>query len=195
MATRDAPAPPFPDCWVAYGATNAELEAYGAAPRLAAGAAWATVAAQLVLVALLGLVVASGAPLWLRGVAAVAGCAVLASAAVSGLRLLATARALTPYRERLELRRALGPTERVSWEQIGEIALAQMPTRQAIGLRLRPGTAVRLPAPLRALQRRVSSEFDFLLFPTHGDCELLGRVLLRYCIDRKARRRLPAATA
>jgi hypothetical protein len=58
-------------------------------------------------------------------------------------------------------------------------------------LRLRAEAAVRLPAPLRAAQRRLSSDVDFLLFPADGECELLGRVLLRYCIDREARRRLP----
>ncbi|HZS02819.1 MAG TPA: hypothetical protein VFE37_29190 [Chloroflexota bacterium] len=194
MVTREGTAPPFPDCWVAYGATNPELDAYGVAPRLAAGLAGGVVLAQLVALVVLGLVAAGGGPLWLRGGAAVAAAAVLGSAVVGGLRLLATARALTPCREHLWLGRALGPVECVPWEQIGEIALVQLPTRQAVGLRLRPGTAARLPAAARALQQRVCSGFDFLLVPADGDCELLGRVLLRYCIDRKARRRLPAGS-
>jgi hypothetical protein len=193
--SSDAAAPPFPDCWVAYGATNPELDAYAARPRLAAGAAWGVTAAQLALVVLLSIVVAGTAPLLLRVVAAAAAAAVVGSAAFSVLRLVATARTITPCREHLRLDRALGPSEAVPWEQIGEIALAQLPTRQAVGLRLRPGAVSRLPAALRTLQRRVGSDFDFLLLPADGDRELLGRVLLRYCIDREARRRLPAEPA
>lgn len=193
--SSDAAAPPFPDCWVAYGATNSELEAYGARPPLAAGAAWRVIVAQLALVVLLSTVAAGTAPLLLRVVAAATGFAVIGSATFSLLRLFATARAITPRREYLRLDRALGPSEALPWEQIGEIALAQLPTRQAVGLRLRPGAVSHLPAALRALQWRVGSDFDFLLLPADSDCEMLGRVLLRYCIDREARRRLPAAAA
>ena len=189
MAATEAP-PPFPDCWTAYGATDPELAAYGAAPPLASGRAWAIVLAQLVVAVGLAAMVASPGPGALRLIAAVACLVDLASAAVGLLRLLATGRALTLGREHLRLARALGPIESVPWEQIGDIALVQMPRRQGVGLRLRPEARWRLPAAWRAAQRRISADVDFLLFPADGDCELLGRVLLRYCIDREARRHL-----
>jgi hypothetical protein len=189
MAPTDAP-PPFPDCWTAYGATDPELDAYGAAPRLTSGRDWAIVLAQLGVAVGLAAIVGSPGPGALRLIAAVACLADLASALVGLLRLLAIAREATLGRERLRLARALGPAETVPWEQIGEIALVRLPKRQAVGLRLRPEAAVRLPAPLRGAQRRISSGVDFLLFPAAGDCERLGRVLLRYCIDRAARQRL-----
>jgi hypothetical protein len=186
-----ADAPPFPDCWTAYGATDPELDAYGAAPPLASGLAWTIVLVQFTVAMGLAALVASPGPAALRLIIAIACLADLASALVGLLRLLATARALALGRDHLRLARALGPVETVPWEQIAEIALVQLPRRQAIGLRLRAEAAVRLPAPLRAAQRRLSSGVDFLLFPADGECELLGRVLLRYCIDREARRRLP----
>jgi hypothetical protein len=195
MAPSDAAAPPFPDCWIAYGATDAELRTYGGAPRLMTGPAWGVLVGQVAVLAVLGLVAVSEAPLWLRGIAAGAGIAVGISAVVSALRLVAMARALTPRREHLWVGRALGPAEAVPWEQIGEIGLAQLPTRQVVGLRLRSGSGGRLPTLLGALSRRVSSGFDFLLVPGDGDCDRLGRMLLRYCIDRQARGRLPARAA
>jgi hypothetical protein len=189
MATTDAP-PPFPDCWTAYGATDVELAAYGTSPRLLSGLAWAIVVAQLAAAVALAAIVLSPGPAALRLVAALACAAGLASAAVGLLRLLATARAVTFGREHVRLTRALGPAENVPWEQIGEIALVLMPRRAAVGLRLRPGASVRLTAPGRAAQRRITSDVDYLLFPADDDSELLGRVLLRYCIDREARQRL-----
>ncbi len=185
-------APPFPDCWTAYGAETPELAAFGSEPRLVVRAAWALLAGQAIFLVVLAAVVASAAPLPLRVVAAAALFAVLSAVAVGLLRLMGTARRLRAERDGLRLSRALGPTEMVAWEQIGEIGLAHTPARWAVGLRLRPAASLSLPAGLRRLQQRVSSDFDFLLFPADGDCELLGRVLLRYSIDRKARRRLPA---
>ena len=147
MAASDAAAPPFPDCWIAYGATDAELQAYGGASRPLTGAAWAVFVGQVAVLSVLGLMVASAAPIRLRGIAGGAAIAVGGSAVVSALRLVATVRALTPGREHLGLGRASGPAEAAPWEQIGEIALAELPRRQAVGLRLRPGTGGRLPAP------------------------------------------------
>jgi hypothetical protein len=187
-----AEAPPFPDCWTAYGAETPELAAFGSERRLAVGAAWALLAGQALFLLVLAAVVASAAPLPLRVVAAAAVFAVLGAVVVGLLRLIGTARHLWAERAGVRLSRALGPTEMVAWEQIGEIGLAHTPARWAVGLRLRPAAPSRLPAGPRWLQQRVSSDFDFLLFPADGECELLGRVLLRYCIDRKARRRLPA---
>lgn len=189
MASTDAP-PPFPDCWTAYGATDPELASYGAAPPLASGLAWTIVLVQLAVAVGLAVMVGSQGPAALRLIAAVACLADLASAAVGLLRLVGTGRALELGREELRVVRALGPTEVVPWEQVGEIALVRMPRREAVGLRLRPEAAMRLPGVLRSAQRRISSDVDFLLFPADGDCELLGRVLLRYCIDRAARTQL-----
>ncbi len=148
---------------------------------------------QVGIALVLAAVVPSAASPVLRVVVLVAVCAVLGSAVIGALRLLATARLIAPGMEHLRLTRALGPAVNVAWEQIGEIALAQLPARQAVGLRLRPGAASGLPTPLRAMQRRVCSDFDFLLFPADGKCDLLGRVVLRYCIDREARRRFAGA--
>ena len=189
MAATDAP-PPFPDCWTAYGATDSELATYGTAPPLTSGRAWTIVLVQLAVAVALAALVASPGPAALRLIAAVACLVDLASAVIGLLRLLATGRALTLEREHLRLARALGPTESVPWERIGEIALVHMPRRQAVGLRLRPAAVVRLPAGVLATERRINSDVDFLLFPADRDCELLGRVLFRCCIDREARRRL-----
>ena len=181
----------FPDCWVAYGATDPELRAYGAERALATRQAWWVAAVQSGLAALFLALVISSAPPAVRGTAAVALLAALASSAVSLARLLATVRALAIAPDQLRLRRGLGPPQAVAWAQLGEIGLVEMPARRAVGLRLRSPAASSLPAALAGFQRRVSSGFDFLLFPPDGDCELLGRVLLRYCIDPKARQRLP----
>src|SRR4051794_41920182 len=75
MAASNAAAPPFPDCWIAYGATDAELRAYGVAPRLMTRPTWAVFAGQVAVLIVLGLVVFSGGPVWLRGIAGGAGVA------------------------------------------------------------------------------------------------------------------------
>ena len=193
LAAAGAAGAPFPDCWLAYGATDPELEGYGVTVRLATGGAWLLPAQAAVAVGLLA-VALGGAPAAARWIAAAACATVLGSGAVGALRLLATARSLDLRREHLDLTPVLGPARRIPWEAIGEIGLVSTPTRSAVGLRRRPrddgGSAPRPPAGLS----RLRSGFDYLLFPGDGDTERLGRVLLRYCIDSRARRRLPPAT-
>lgn len=178
----------FPDCWLAYGATNDELRAYGPAARLAPGRLGVLLLAQLALAGLCLLTVILSASAPLRVVAALAALVLLASAGPTGLRFLATPRALRFAPDALILQRALGPRRRVSWDSIGEIGLAQHGARLGVGLRLRaPDAHRRLGAG--SWGRRLNGGFDHLLWPADGDQDLLGRVLLRYCIDPRARRR------
>lgn len=182
----------FPDCWTAYGATNPELQAVGADPPLAWRRAWLAVGAQLVLVwALAPLALSDAGPVpWL---AVALQLAVLCSAAVALVRLLGSPTRLLLRRDGPELRFAFGRALALGWDAVAEIGLVGSPGRLAVGLRLRPQTR-ELAGPaggFRAVYRRLSSDFDFLLQPADGDCELLGRALLRYCIDPSARRRLP----
>ncbi len=167
----------FPDCWLAYGATNAELDQYGTAWPLAARRAWLLAAGQLALALALGAILIGSTAPAVRLAAGGLLVAVVASAAVTLARLSAAPLALSPRRQ-----------VAVPWNGIAEIGLAAAPGRHAVGLRLHAASS--RGARLRA---RLNGGFDRLLYPADGDCELLGRVLLRYCIDAKARRRLPAA--
>jgi hypothetical protein len=184
--TGEVPAAAFPDCWLAYGATDHELDAYGPAVPLASGTAW-LVAAQAAMAAGLLVVALGSTSAMVRWIAAAACLAVLVSGLVGALRLLATPRALTLRREHLVLRSLHGSPISVPWESVGEIGLVSTPTRSAVGLRQRP--------PMRGAPGRprwLASGFDYLLYPQDRDVELLGRVLLRYCIDPGARRQLPS---
>lgn len=184
--------PPFPDCWLAYGATNAELDAYGADRPLNTGATWAQGVASLVLaVGLAALARADGLARfrWLViGLLA----AVLCSAVVAILRYLTIPRRLGLRREHVALARPVGRGLRVTWAEIGEIALVRTRARAGVGLRLRrAGNPAKWAAPAARIVRTLNGGFDAVLLPADGDCELLGRVLLRYAIDAGARRRLP----
>jgi hypothetical protein len=178
----------FPDCWLAYGATNAELDQYGTAWPLAARRAWLLAAGQLALALALGAILIGSTAPAIRLAAGGLLVAVVASAAVTLARLSVAPLALRPRRDALVLTLPFGRQVAVPWNGIAEIGLAAAPGRHAVGLRLHAarGRGARLRA-------RLNGGFDRLLYPADGDCELLGRVLLRYCIDAKARRRLPAA--
>jgi hypothetical protein len=191
-AQAPATAPPFPDCWVAYGATNAELGGYGPDLRLASSRGWLLGGARVALAAALAALALGGAPVAVRWGGAVLLCAVLCSAGVALVRLLAAPSRLLLRRERLALEFPFGRRLDLAWESIAEIGLVGSPGRLAVGLRLRPDQQPRRgPAGwFGAVHRRLSSGFDVLLAPADGDCELLGRALLRYCIDPQARRRL-----
>jgi hypothetical protein len=185
--------PPFPDCWLAYGATNAELAAYGADRPLNTGATWAQGAAGLVLavgLAALATVDGLGQLRWLVVALLVA---VAGSALVAILRYLAIPGRLSLRRQHLVLRRPAGRELRAAWADVGEIALVSTRARAAVGLHLRrggrPGEVATVPG---RLARTLNGGFDALLVPSDSDCELLGRVLLRYAIDPGARRRLPS---
>jgi len=186
--------PPFPDCWLAYGATNAELDAYGADRPLNTGGTWARGVVGLVLaIGLAGLAtVDAPAPLrWL--VVGLLG-AVACSAVVAILRLLSMPTRVSLRQEHLLLPRPLGQGLRAAWADIGEIALASSRARVAVGLRLRRrGRPAEAAPPIARIVRTLNGGFDALLVPADGDYELLGRVLLRYVIDPGARRRLPYA--
>jgi hypothetical protein len=189
--TGDAAGAQFPDCWLAYGATDSELDAYGPTVPLASGTAW-LVAAQAAVAAGLLVVVLGTTPAAVRWIAAAACLAVLASGIVRALRLLATPRALTLRREHLALVSLRGSLICILWESVAEIGLVSTPTRSAVGLRrrllVRGATGRWQPGRTRWL----ASGFDYLLYPRDGHVDLLGRVLLRYCIDAPARGRLPA---
>ena len=181
----------FPDCWLAYGASDAELGACGPVWQLGPGNLKAVIAAQValgvVLLAVVGLTV--GAARW---AAAASLLAVLGSLLVNVLRATGLIRRAEAYPEGLRLIPAVGATAIVPWPAVAEIALVQSRRWQGVGLRLRAtGRAVR-PRPVAHLRRLVSSGFDALAIPADGDPALLARVLLRYCIDPTARRRLPA---
>jgi hypothetical protein len=180
----------FPDCWTAYGATDAELKAYGSVWPLDARGGWRFLAAQAG-IAGLGTVGAiwfgvTGWGLLLIVVAVGA----LVSATVSALRLGVTANQATPRAARLTLRSAWGTTVAVPWEQIAEIALVDRLDGRLAGLRLRSSRGDGPPAQrwLASIARRLDAGYDWLLAPSDGDAELLGRILLRYCIDPRARR-------
>jgi len=187
----DASGASFPDCWTAYGATNDELKTYGATPGVTAGPAWLVLAAELALLLVLaGALVASGSPA-LRAACLALAVLVLLSAVAALVWLSATAAEIRPRVRSLGIRSALGSASEIPWERIAEISLVNQRRRQAVGLRLRPTSAdVSGAAFLDGLRRRLTSGCDWLLVPRDGNAELLGRVLLRYCIDPRQRRRL-----
>jgi hypothetical protein len=181
----------FPDCWTAYGATNAELETYGATPALTTGHAWLVLAVDVALLVLLALAVfvAVGSPL-LRLVSLALAVMVLLSAAAALVWLASTATQIQPRVRVLRIRSALGSGTEIPWDRIAEISLVARRGRPAIGLRLRsPAPEHSGRASAGGLRRRLTSGFDWLLVPRDGNAELLGRVLLRYCIDPRQRRR------
>jgi hypothetical protein len=193
-ANRDQEASaPFPDCWLAYGATDAELAAYGAEPPLARGAAGLLLGQLVALVALTAIAL-SPAPAPSRWLAAVVLVSVLASTVVGVRRAQATAGTLQLSRERLVITPLIGRAALIPWEAIGEIGLASTLTRAAVGLRLRPGALGGDQEGARRGASPLTSGFQYLLYPVDGGAEMLGRVLLRYCVDRKARRRLPTTS-
>jgi hypothetical protein len=187
------PAPPFPDCWLAYGATNDELRAFGRAAALCGSdelGRWLVAQAAVALLGLAGLV----APLPLGGrlAAGLLALVALASAATTWLQRRATPRAIALAPEGARLAFAAGGERTVAWEAIGEIGLAEQRGRRGVGLRLRP--PVGAGRRRGAFARRLLGGFDLVLWPLDGDAERLGRVLLRYCIDPRARRRYLEAT-
>jgi hypothetical protein len=187
------PAPPFPDCWLAYGATNDELRAFGRTVALRGSdelGRWLAAQGAVALLGLVGLV----APLPPAGrlAAGLLALVALASAATTWLQRRATPRGLALLPDGARLAFAGRDVRTVAWEAIGEIGLAEQRGRRGVGLRLRPPAGAG-PRP-GALLRRLLGGFDLVLWPLDGDAERLGRVLLRYCIDPRARRRYLAAT-
>jgi hypothetical protein len=186
-----AAAEAFPDCWLAYGATNEELSAYGVEwPQRTNGLAVVAAAQASLAVGLVAVIALT------MGVGqAVAGgvlAAVLASLLVSVLRASATIRRIEARQQGFRVVPALGSAFVVPWTGIAEIAAVEMRGRLGIGLRWRPGVGGISPRFLTPLRRLVAAGFDALASPEAGDAELLARVLLRYCFDPKARRRLPS---
>ena len=185
------PASRFPDCWLAYGATNDELRAFG--PRAALRGSdelgrWLVAQLALAIVGLLGLIAPLAPAVRLAaGLLALVG---LASAGTTWLQRRATPRAAHLLPEGVQLEFAGGAAHVVPWDGIGEIGLAEQPGRRGVGLRLRDPRAA---ARLRRAPTRLLGGFDVVLWPRDEDAELLGRTLLRYCIDPRARRRYLAA--
>jgi hypothetical protein len=194
-AGTETPPAAFPDCWTAYGATDAEVQAYGTVWPLDARAGWWLFVAQAAIGGLSGVGAIWVAPSAERLVFLAVALAALLSALVSALRLYVTAQQVTPQPARLVLRSAWGATATVPWEQIGEIALANRRQGRLAALRLR--SPVQRGGPggglLAAAARRFSGGYDWLLAPRDGDAALFSRILLRYCIDPRARRRYLAA--
>jgi len=185
----------FPDCWTAYGATDDELKAYGVVWPLDARAGWRFLATQTAIAGL-----ASVGAVWLREsgwgwLLLTVALAALVSAAVSGLRLGVIARQATPRAAQLTLRSSWGVTVAVPWEQVGEIALVDRRDGRLAALRLRAplGDGAPVGRWLAGIARRVDAGYDWLLAPSDGDAELFSRILLRYCIDPRARRRYLAS--
>jgi len=181
----------FPDCWTAYGATDAELQAYGAVWPLEARAGWRLLVTQTAIAGL-----STAAAIWFGETGwgllfTVVALAALVSSTVSGLRLCVTARQATPRAAQLTLRSGWGVTFAVPWEQVGEIGLVDRRYGRLAALRLRapPGDSAAVGRWLAGIARRVDAGYDWLLAPSDGDAELLSRILLRYCIDPHARRR------
>ncbi len=181
----------FPDCWTAYGATNDELKRYGASPRLAAGHVRLVLLGDLALLAALviGLASSVGYPPALL-VGSILAALVLLSTLAAALWLSATAAQVQPRVRGLVIRSALGATTELPWERIAEISLVAQRGRPAVGLRRRTAGDRGVGGRIATLRRRLTSGCDWLLAPADGDAELLGRVLLRYCIDPRLRRRL-----
>ena len=188
-ARRGASGVSFPDCWLAFGATDVELRTYGTAHPLNAKPAYTLVLAQVCLVALL-----VPAALWLPGslpaAAALLLGVVLCSALVGTLRLLRTPHGLQLRPAGLELRLPLG-RQRIGWERLAEISRVRTPSL-AVGLRLHPSAdpSSRFVRWLGGVARRLQAGYDLILLPDDGDCDRLARVLLRYCLDPTVRRRL-----
>jgi hypothetical protein len=185
----------FPDCWTAYGATDTELTAYGCVWPLDARGGWLLLVAQAGIAGLTALgAVWFGGTWWALLFIAVA-VAALVSATVSGLRLGVVASQVTPRAARLTLRSGWGMTADVPWEQVAEIALVDRLGGRLAGLRLRSPRGDSQPVGrwLTGIARRVDAGYDWLLAPSDGDAELLSRILLRYCIDPRARQHYLAA--
>jgi hypothetical protein len=184
--------PPFPDCWLAYGATNAELDAYGADRPLNAGATWAQGVAGLALAIGLATLVSADVLAPIRWLMVVLLGALACSAFVAILRNLTIPARLSLRQEHLVLPRPVGRELCTAWADVAEIALVSTRARTAVGLRLRRGDRPGGGATaLGRIVRTLNGGFDALLVPADGDCELLGRVLLRYAIDPAARHRVP----
>jgi hypothetical protein len=185
----------FPDCWTAYGATDAELEAYGTVWPLDVRTGWRFLVAQAAIAGLGAVAAIWFAEYGWRLLLVVVALAALVSATVSGLRLRVTARQATPRAAQLTLRSGWGRTVAVPWEQVAEIALVDRGSGRLAALRLRPplGDSGPVGRWLAGIARRLDAGYDWLLAPSDGDAELLSRILLRYCIDRRARRQYLAA--
>ena len=196
MSPSDADAATaFPDCWTAYGATDAELKAYGSVWPLDVRGGWLLLVAQTGIAGLTALGAIWFGATWWGLLFIVVAVAALVSATVSGLRLGVMARYATPRVARLTLRSGWGTTVAVPWEQVAEIALVDRLGGRLAGLRLRSprGDGPPVGRWLTGIARRLDAGYDWLLAPSDGDAELLSRILLRYCIDPRARRHYLAA--
>lgn len=192
-ASGAAPVPTrFPDCWVAYGATDAELNGYGHVVPLQATPRRTSVIGRAILVGAGAILAIAPLPELVRIAGILLCSATLVSAAVAAIRWWGNPSTIVLRRDGVQAMLAAGQPRLLPWDRIAEIGLVEGPRQRAVGLRLYgdergdTGTA----GVVDGLGRLLRGGFDLLIAPALGEHHLLSRVLLRYCIDPTARRRV-----
>ena len=188
------PQPNFPDCWLGYGAPNELLREFGRSQPLAgAPRAGALLPFQLPLAMALTVTVLLDLPPLVRLTAGLLALVLWASTA-------ANVRVWRKAPERIDLEHiglvARMPLRRqlsVRWESIAAIDAVTAAGRTGVAIGVRAETTPGHRGPNDPASRRAG--YALLLWPADGDYERLARVLLRYCLDPRARRRYLAVAS